>query len=149
MKEFSPEVVEALEAAGWHRGRQVDVEGWRAGLAGEGLRMPDAAAEFLASFGGLKFDLKGRGITRGKEPFDLDPLVAAGEEGRFVDWGREIGRALFPIGELDGGHFFLAIDEEGEIYCLADRLGSFGRGVEGLEGLILGVMPEWRDAADC
>ncbi|WP_442790742.1 SUKH-3 domain-containing protein [Nocardia sp. NBC_01329] len=49
----------------------------------------------------------------------LHPLLALGEgeDDRFGEWGEEIGRHRFPLGELDHGRFFLGLDEHGELCC--------------------------------
>ncbi len=61
------------------------------------------AVGFLREFGGLHIRIGGPGVTRAKEPFELDPSLCEGEEGRFIGWSRCIGCELFPVGELDGG----------------------------------------------
>ncbi|MGK3204319.1 SUKH-3 domain-containing protein [Amycolatopsis sp. MEPSY49] len=139
MTEFSPGVLDVLTAAGWRADRQVDVDGWRADLAEEGLRMHAAAEAFLASFGGLRIGVRGPGVSCAREPFELDPLLASGEGDRFIDWGTEIGKSLFPVGEFGDGRLFLAIDEAGQIYGLADRLGKYGPYDEALTKLISGI----------
>ncbi|MGP3983924.1 SUKH-3 domain-containing protein [Streptomyces sp. KR80] len=50
---MSPEVDEALRAAGWLPGRRIDTTAWRAELEQEGLRIHEAAEVFLREFGGL------------------------------------------------------------------------------------------------
>ncbi len=104
--------------------------------------MHEAAEKFLAEFGGLTFEYGGPGISRAREPFELDPLLGLGEEDRFREWGELIGASLFPIGELDQGRYFLGLDGAGEIYLVADWLARFGAGMSGVESLILGVAPE-------
>ncbi|MFJ3661696.1 SUKH-3 domain-containing protein [Streptomyces sp. NPDC090119] len=89
MSEWTPEVVEALEASGWEPGRRVDTDRWRA----------------------------------------------------MCDWGESLGRRLFPLGELDHGRFFLAIDEAAEIYLVEAWLASFGLAPRALENLVRGVAP--------
>jgi hypothetical protein len=103
--------------------------------------MHEAAEEFLSEFGGLVFDISGPGISCAREPFELDPLLAEGEEDRFADWSEVIGKSLYPIGEGDQGHYFLAIDESGEVYLVADWVAAFGPADKALEGLTLGVAP--------
>ncbi|MEU5260413.1 SUKH-3 domain-containing protein [Amycolatopsis sp. NPDC021455] len=95
-------------AAEWRADRHVDVDDWRVGLAEDGLRM-HAAEVFLASFGGLKIDVRGSGVSCAREPFEPGPLLAAGEGDRFIDWGAVTGKSLFPVGEFGDGRLFLAI----------------------------------------
>jgi hypothetical protein len=104
--------------------------------------MHQAAESFLSEFGGLSFEYGGDGISRAREAFEFDPLLALGEDDRFREWSELIGATLFPIGELDQGRCFLALDEAGMIYLVADWLAQFGVGLNGMESLILGVAPE-------
>ncbi|MGW2934055.1 SUKH-3 domain-containing protein [Streptomyces sp. NPDC001156] len=107
-----------------------------------GLSMHDAAEAFLREFGGLAVNVSGPGISRARQPFELDPELTWGsEEGRFLEWGESIGRQLFPVGEHDHGRFFLAIDEVSEIYLVETWVASFGPMPQALENLILGVAP--------
>ena len=106
--------------------------------------MHRAAAEFLAEFGRLNLEIDGPGISSAREPFELDPELCVGEEGRFAEWSADLGCSLFPIGELDRGRFFLGISEVGEVYLVETWVASFGVGDAALEGLILGVMPQNR-----
>lgn len=131
-----------LLRAGWEPGRQVDTTRWRSMFDGTGLEMHEAAERFLREFGGLSVEGGAWGLTSAREPFVLDPeLVRDSEEGRFLDWSAELGRPLFPIGELDHGRFFLGIDDTGEIYLVETWLATFGRMPEALDNLILGVKP--------
>ncbi|MBY8864169.1 SUKH-3 domain-containing protein [Streptomyces sennicomposti] len=138
---WSPEVEQVLREAGWHAGRAVDTAGWKRRLEQNGFRSHAAAEDFLREFGGLAVGHGGVGITRAREPVDLDPLLALGEADRFDEWGEEIGHRLFPVGELAGGHAFLGLDEDGELYVVDDWLARFGRMPEAMENLVLGVMP--------
>ncbi|WP_268768167.1 SUKH-3 domain-containing protein [Streptomyces yangpuensis] len=135
------EVEETLDAAGWYPGRVVDTAGWRERLEAEGFRMHPAAEKFLREFGGLAVGYGGPGITRAREPFEFDPLLALGEDDRFGEWGEIIGRCLFPLGELDHGRSFLGLDEQGELYVVDSGLARFGRMPDAMVNLALGVMP--------
>ncbi|MFG3092315.1 SUKH-3 domain-containing protein [Streptomyces antibioticus] len=142
-------IEETLRAGGWSPGRRVPTDGWRERLEETGLvRMHEAARAFLAEFGGLDVWLSGPGITCAKTSFHFDPDKLIGEEDRFAAWSAEIGRALFPIGELDHGRFFLGIDENSEIYLVETWLAAFGPAQDALEKLILGIAPEHIDTAD-
>ncbi|MGW2581219.1 SUKH-3 domain-containing protein [Streptomyces virginiae] len=138
---WSAEVEAVLRGAGWCPGRRVGTAGWWERLEADGFRGHPAAEAFLREFGGLTVGHGGPGITRAREAFELDPLLALGEDDRFGGWGEAIGRQLFPLGELDHGHAFLGLDERGELYAVADRLARFGRIPEAIENLVLGVMP--------
>lgn len=90
-------------------------------------------------------DISGPGVTKAREPFELDPSDLDCEGDRFAAWGKRLGKSLFPIGELDHGRFFLGISEIGEIYSVPDWVASFGVGDTALENLIRGFAPEWRE----
>ncbi|MGV9337440.1 SUKH-3 domain-containing protein [Streptomyces sp. NPDC003688] len=146
MSDWSSEVAEVLTASGWMPGRSVNTDAWRARFEPSGLVMHDAAASFLAEFGGLTVSVTGPGISCARTPFELNPDLALGEEDRFLEWGADIGRHLFPLGELDHGRFFLALDESAEILLVETWLASFGPLPAALENLILGVAPRGIDA---
>ncbi|MFI8350972.1 SUKH-3 domain-containing protein [Streptomyces sp. NPDC085596] len=141
MNDWTPEVVRVLEASGWAPGRRVDTGCWRSMFEPVGLVMHGAAEAFLREFGGLTMNVSGPGITCARTPFELDPELAGGEEDRFLEWSESIGRRLFPVGELDHGRFFLAIDEVDEIYLVETWIASFGPAPQALENLVLGVAP--------
>jgi len=137
---FPRGVDRALRKAGWSPGRQVDTTQWRDAI--DGIDMHPAAEAFLAEFGGLLVDVHGIGRTAAKEPFELDPELCAGEEGRFREWSEFLGRSLYPLGELDHGRFFLGIDESGTLYLVIDWLAVFdGSADAGLIALCQGTMP--------
>lgn len=141
MSRFTPEVEEVLRAAGWSPERQVDVAGWASLFEGEGLPAHQAALDFLREFGGLSVHIGGPGREKAKEPFEFNPSLCEGEGELFVTWGEELERQLFPLGELDRGRFFLAIDENAEIYLVETWAASFGAGPAAVENLVLGNKP--------
>ncbi|MFE4176433.1 SUKH-3 domain-containing protein [Streptomyces sp. NPDC056909] len=140
----SAEVEAVLRDAGWRPGRSVDTAVWREVLEADGFRMHLAAEEFLREFGGLRVGDRGPGITRAREAIEFDPLLAVGEGDYFGEWSEEIGHRLFPVGELDHGRAFLGLDEQGELYAVADWPARFGRMPEAMENLVLGVMPVYK-----
>ncbi|GHF37646.1 SUKH-3 domain-containing protein [Streptomyces griseosporeus] len=142
MSEWSPEVLQVLEAAGWTAGRRVNTARWRSMFEGVGMGMHHAAETFLQEFGGLTVSVSGPGISCAREPFELEPELAWGEDDRFSEWSEFLGRDLFPLGELDDGRCFLGIDETSEIYLVETWVASFGAMPRALENLILGVMPD-------
>ncbi|SDM33571.1 hypothetical protein SAMN04489726_1095 [Allokutzneria albata] len=50
---------------------------------------------------GLTASIGGPGINRAREPFELDPELAWGEDDRFSEWSDALRRGLFPLGEID------------------------------------------------
>jgi hypothetical protein len=142
VNELIDEMRRTLRRAGWVPGRHVDTSTWRARLGADGLVMHAAAEGFLSEFGGLAFADGGPGISRAREPLELDPLLALGEDEMFREWGELIGEDIFPIGELDNGRYFLGIGESGPLYLVSDWLARFGVGLGGMENLVLGDRPE-------
>ncbi|NBH11812.1 SUKH-3 domain-containing protein [Amycolatopsis sp. SID8362] len=143
MARFSQQTEHDLRAAGWEPGRRVDTTAWRNQLEATGeVHMHAAAEGFLGEFGGLKVKISGPGVSSAREPFEFNPGDLHGEEGRFAGWGARLGKSLFPIGELDGGRFFLGISELGEILLVETWVATFGIGDAALENLILGVKPD-------
>jgi acyl-coenzyme A thioesterase PaaI-like protein len=54
---------------------------------------------------------------------ELDPTLALGEEDRLLDDFPELrDRNAFPLGEVDGGHAFLAIDAAGGTHLVVDEV---------------------------
>ena len=141
MSRFSPEVEDVLRGAGWSPDRQVDIAGWTSLFEGEGLHAHQAAIDFLREFGGLAVHISGPGREKAKEPFEFNPSLCEGEGDLFVTWSEELERQLFPLGELDRGRFFLAIDENAEIYLVEAWAASFGAMPAAVENLVLGNNP--------
>lgn len=141
MTRFSPEVEDVLRAAGWSPERRTAVENWTTLFEDEGIHAHQAAIDFLQEFGGLDVEIHGPGVTKAKEPFELDPSLCEGEEGRFTEFGRRIGREIFPIGELDHGRYLLGIDQNTEIYVVETWIASFGPMPAAMDSLVLGMKP--------
>jgi hypothetical protein len=82
-----------------------------------------------------------------RQPFRIDPTVAEYEEEMFADYGEEIGKSLYPVGDINQGSSYLAIDEDGAIYCFMDNLAKLGQTPEeALDSLVEGVQryePLW------
>ncbi|WP_326681566.1 SUKH-3 domain-containing protein [Streptomyces sp. NBC_01237] len=138
---FSEEVNRVLREAGWTPDRQINAEPWLAAFESEGLQRNPVVSAFLAEFGGLAVHISGPGISRAREPFEFNPMLCLGEEDRFLEWGEEIKKSIFPVGVHDEGRFFLGIDECGELYLIETWVASFGRMPEAMGNLILGVQP--------
>ena len=138
MTDWEPEVSEILTHAGWRPGREVDSTDWCAWLSESGFKVHASFRNFISEYGGLNIRHGGEGVARAREPIEFDPELARGEEDRFEEWGRVIGKTILPIGELDGGRFFLGLDEDGVLYLIVDYLARFGSGTEGLKNLLLG-----------
>ena len=143
----SAEVEHLLRAAGWYPGRRVParVAEWRAALeAGGRFILHPAAERVLLEYGGLAIDVDGPGRDVARSPLRLDPTLADGEEDRLLDrFPRLHGRSFFPLGEVAGGHAFLAVDRTGVIVELMDTIyAEWPSFAAALPALLLG----WRVA---
>ncbi|PBC83458.1 SUKH-3 immunity protein [Streptomyces sp. 2224.1] len=141
-EEFSPEVADTLVSFGWSPDRRVDPSSWTAPFEEQGMVVHEVVRDFLARFGGLRFDISGTGITAARTPFEIDPLLCIGEEDRFTEWGAELGVEMFPLGELENGHLFLAMDQHGVVYLVMDWVARYGPWPEAIDSLVRGVKPE-------
>jgi len=134
--------LEVLRAAGWFPGRSIvpQVEKWSSSLDQPGgFEIFEAARGALAEFGGLCVRMSGPGQEVARASFNLDPMLAQGEEERFADHGAQFMTRLYPLGEASDGNSFLAIDSIGRIYLLLDSCVLLAAStLEGLKFLILG-----------
>ncbi|MFI2485884.1 SUKH-3 domain-containing protein [Promicromonospora kroppenstedtii] len=131
-----------LAKYGWFPGRSVPIDSWVETLRSEGVEVHQAAAVFLAEFGGIVTKREGPGITRARESFAIDPQECVGEGDRFVEWSQDLGRQIVPVGILDGGRSFLGMDENSELYSVEAWVATFGRMPVAMIHLVRGVMPQ-------
>ncbi|MEV0148425.1 MULTISPECIES: SUKH-3 domain-containing protein [unclassified Nonomuraea] len=96
------DVLAAIRASGWERGRKVDAAPWVVPLVGEGYRVTALAEEVLSSFGGLtveQINIYGPNFSN-DEPFNFDPLSAGSGQREVAEEIENIlGGSYFPIGE--------------------------------------------------
>ena len=77
----------------------------------------------LLEFGGLSVGKSGPGVERARVALRLNRALAIGERVRLQDYFEELhGRGAFPLGDADGGHLFLAMAEDGEVFILMDKV---------------------------
>lgn len=141
MNEGPEELRLELMKAGWTPERSVDTSKWRCAFEREGVLMPPAADEFLSRFGGLSFEWRDGGVDTHRVDVVLDPELCVGLEDGFREWSQELGKAMFPLGEIERGRHVLGMDEDGTVYRLIDGIAFYGHGVEGLAALLRGVLP--------
>lgn len=128
----SVELLEALQAAGWTKGREQSavVAEWRKRLEGAGYHWVPAAEALLSEFGGLRLKTVGLRLSDGvvrRYSFGFDPLEAEGT-GYIEDFEALTGIRLCPIGYVEDGRGYVAMDDSGTVYLLAsDGLRSLGR----------------------
>ncbi len=122
MNRFSQATETILRKAGWFPGRNVSdlVEGWRVELRRlNNQEMFPEAEKILLEFGGLKIKTP---TNKDIPKYDLNPLLVIGENDRFEAFEEILKAKLYPLGEADGGHAFLAVSEDGKIYLLMMNL---------------------------
>lgn len=99
---LAPDVLRALNDAGWSSERKVDIEGWVAPLEAEGYRVHMMAAAILAEVGGLTVDpIRHSGPNfANDEAYSFDPLAAGlGQRSLAAEIEKVLGGVYFPIGE--------------------------------------------------
>lgn len=105
----------------------------------DGFEMFPSAERVLREFGGLKFEDQGPGETCAREPFRVDPTLAAYEEELFSHFSTLVNTRLYPLGDVDNGHNYLAIGENDHVYLLMNDIQLLGNDIdEALENLIIG-----------
>ena len=145
MGRFSIETEVALRDAGWYPERRVPelVARWKANEMLAEFTMFKAAETILQEFGGLSIDQDGSGETCAREPFVVDPMLAAYEGDRFSDFVPLVNTGLYPLGEAASRHYFWAVGENEHVYLVMNDIQWLGKNIEeALENLIIGRKPK-------
>lgn len=146
MARFRNSVELTLRDAGWFPGRNVrSLAGeWKRELAGsDGFEMFAEAERVLSEFGGLTVHQDAPGANCSREPFQLLPTLAIHEADRFGEFSEYLKMDLYPLGEASGGHYFLALGENGQVFLLMQDIRLLGENIEeALERLILGIQSQ-------
>lgn len=140
----NPEVRRILNAAGWNeqRNSSSETEAWSSELS-PGFRLFPAAEMALKQYGGIHVKQSGPGRKTARQSFELNPLLAIGEQDRFAEHALRIGEPLYPLGEAGDGHVFLAIAADGRVFALMEDLWFIGESMDvAIERLILGESPQ-------
>ncbi|MDT0270750.1 SUKH-3 domain-containing protein [Streptomyces sp. DSM 44915] len=137
---WSAETDRVLREAGWSPHRRVSTEEWERILKeSDGFEAHEKARAFLAEFGGLEFELSGKGVAVERMPFSLNPLEGQWEADIYEDMSEETGTSLYPIGEMARRHLFLGMAEDGSVYRGRDAVDFFAdSGDQALDKLISG-----------
>ena len=138
-------IEQILRDAGWFPGRRVPddlLAAWLTVLERDGrFRSHQEAVSTLREFGGLQVGVSGPGRARATLDVHVDPSLVVGEEDRIL--GRLIelrGKGLFPLGEVGGGHSFLAMARSGEVFLVMDAVhGRWPSFTAAIESLLLGL----------
>ncbi|GHF76946.1 hypothetical protein GCM10018790_63740 [Kitasatospora xanthocidica] len=96
---FASDVEAVLRLSGWFPGRSVGISGYKETLSG--FAWHEASERFLEEFGGISVDVRGPGVSVAREPFEIDPELAAGEEFAFADLSRKFNRKFFLLEKSD------------------------------------------------
>ncbi|MFJ4920718.1 SUKH-3 domain-containing protein [Streptomyces sp. NPDC088725] len=114
-----------MRYAAWTPDRRLTKSLWEDALRERGgFEMHEAARQFLAEFGGLRTDEWTPGPIMPQSPFRFDPLLAAQDLRAFARFSEQVGTALYPIGQVDGGASCMGMAEDGAVYV--GRLGEDG-----------------------
>ena len=115
---FSNFTHEVLEKSGWFPERNV-IDSVK--LPNDFSLIPTAEA-VLKEFGNLSIGEWGAGIEMARSTIDMEPRSAVCESDRFGEYSELIQSYLYPLGEVDNGHAFLAIDALGRVFILMNFL---------------------------
>lgn len=144
---FSKFTENILRKAGWFPGRNMPetVTNWKAELQKTDNKEMFAEAEkILLEFGRLKIKQGSANNPNTRSYFEINPSLVVYEGDRFEDFEKVLETTLYPLGEAESGHVFLAVSEDGRIFLVMMDLWFVANSFdEALENLILGKMPEW------
>jgi hypothetical protein len=94
-------------------------------------------------FGGVTVSESGPGISTFRSPFSFLPTAAAWECDRLLAAGEALGVSLYPLGDFEHGHAFLAIDPAGRVFLVMECVWLVGNTLdEALVKLIRGIEVE-------
>jgi len=140
---LSVNAVEILEANGWFETRHVKVIPYP-----NDFKFPENVQSILESLYGLNIETEPRESTDDNvEPCfygDLEffPQNATGENenGTFAHFSSVLRRNLYPLGEITNGFFYIAIDDDENLYLVGDNLIKIGDDLyQGLNALLTGI----------
>lgn len=136
MNRFSQKTKSCLENAGWISGRSEKslCQNYEKLLEDRNFIVNPVVKRFLEEFGGLRvFYLQNNG---NQNSFHFNVYRAVVEHGHDPDWicldyGRQVGKPLCVIGEVDSDNLVLSLSESGEVYAGCDDiLMQVGNSVE-------------------
>ena len=137
---WSPQTERILRESGWNPRRRVAIQNWERILReSDGFEAHEKARAFLSEFGGLTFELSGKGVTMALGPFSTNPLEAQWEADIYEYMSEETETTLYPVGEMDHRNLFLGMAEDGSVYRGRDAVEFFAEsGDQALDKLIVG-----------
>jgi hypothetical protein len=120
---FSDKTAKALQQAGWHSGREVNIEPWLNILSTQGFEVFPAVQEFLKGFGGLLIRYEftyGRDVIGYQMHFNVEAVCNAEIQEDAAYFSQVVGTALCPVGRYDVD-MILMMDKDGKTYgCQGD-----------------------------
>ncbi|HEY7236305.1 MAG TPA: SUKH-3 domain-containing protein [Gemmatimonadaceae bacterium] len=139
---FDPPVDSLLREAGWRPGRNVaeTVARWESALDEDGFTLHAVAKNILLEFGGLHVGRSARGVDRARADIRFDPTLAIGQRDDLESFTELRGRSVYPLGEVDGGHGFLVVADDGRAFLVMDEIYDRWTTFDAaLRGLLLGL----------
>jgi hypothetical protein len=88
--------------------------------------MMETAEAVLLEFGGIAVSKSGPGVRNARGGVVMDPMLADGEEDRFLAFSTFTSWPTFPLGEVYGGYAFLGVNREGVVFMIGDSLYKLG-----------------------
>ena len=141
--DISDDVLRYLIDAGWNDRRDVSgqVLKWERELFEKHHEdLLENSKDILREFGLLSVGCGGKGVECAKSKINFDPtLIDAGWE-RICSFAEDLGVNFSLVGEIDGGHFYLVVDEGGKLYVLLDEIYLIGGDIRSaIDNLLTGV----------
>jgi hypothetical protein len=135
---FPDEVCDKLVKAGWFPGRDVDFI--IKGITRE-YSLFEKAELVLREFGGLKIGVNGRGRECATSKIEFDPELGTGLA-EATGLTNDDGKKIYLLGEVDDGHAYLIIDEDGAVYFYFGEYVCIDTNMDGaLVRMMLGLKP--------
>ena len=134
-RRFSDAALEMLRQAGWLPGRNV----FSTLRLPERFRLTPVATRVLAEFGNLRIGRQDRGLEVAQRVVEINPMLAFGENEYFAEAEAVLHCALCPVGDINGGQAFLALDDQERTFIVGDLLLYLGAPFdEALDRLLTG-----------
>ncbi len=146
MRRFSDAALRELKKAGWFQGRDMKelAQKWIKQISECGkFELFNHVEKIFTEFGGLFFNVTGKGIHRFKEPFIISPEYAIGEdfylEELLEEMPEEKGLTVYPIGRFTENEWLVVTDAKERILFINDDFVHFANNFdEAIENFLTG-----------
>ncbi len=120
MNFISEETKNILKQAGWSEDRLINIKEYENHLNKLGYPTFPVALEFFRRFGNLHISENSKNESRRGYNLKVDPIKLTQCYPRYVfaEFAEALGRPLCPIALADNGHSAIAMNEEGQVYCI-------------------------------